>query len=236
MDPTTFLIVECGIPFEKGTIIALKNQRIILGRKGKQWNPDVSFENVFVSRKHAALYWKNGNFFIEDMDSKHGTFLNNKRLKSNNGTILKHADKISFAIDSIVLSFSAYNLDETFDLTPILSSLENNSSMDYHLHLLKRELVIQDKSYTFSEKEYKCIGLLLQKMQQFVAKDELKECVWPERSNFPGITPDVSSEELNALIYRLRKKTQQSIFIESIRGKGYILSLGKREPTNRLTR
>lgn len=225
MDISSVLIVERGSPYEEGIAFPLQSSKVIIGRKGKQWIPDISFSNVFVSRKHIAIYYETGNFFVQDLNSKHGTFINNKRLPANSSTILKHTDRISLANDLIVLSFLTHNSDETVDLTPIFTKINNHSSKDVKLDPLKQELVIQHKLYVFSEKEYKCVEFLIKNMEQFVSKEELKECVWPERSHSLGITPDVSPEEMNALIYRIRKKTQQSICIESIRGKGYILSI-----------
>lgn len=224
MKLSPFLVVERGAPFAEGAIISVSNQITILGRRGEQWAPDLSFNNAFVSRKHAALYYKNGDFFIKDLDSKHGTFLNNKPLIANKKITLRHQDRISFAHNQVILTYLTRNLDETMDIRPFVNEIEKELSTSFQLDSIKQELVIENTVYLFSEKEYKCIEYLLQNKGRFVAKDQLKECVWPERSYSPGVTPDVSQEELNALIYRIRKKINSHLSIENIRGKGYVLS------------
>jgi two-component system, OmpR family, response regulator QseB len=230
MDNSPYLIIERGTPFNEGTIISITNPILILGRKGENWNPDLTFDNAFVSRKHAALYSKNGNFFIKDLDSKHGTFLNNQPLIANKKVPLKHQDKISFAHNQVVLTYITQRLDETMDIKPFLSEIEKRSSASYQLNPIKQELAIDNRVYFFSEKEYKCIEFLIQNRGQFVSKEEIKERVWPERAYSAGLSPDVSQEELNALIYRIRKKAQDNLSIENIRGKGYVLTISKDAP------
>ncbi len=226
MEISPFLIVERGTPFDEGTIISLNSTISILGRKGERWDPDISFDNAFVSRKHAALYVKNGSSYIKDLNSKHGTFLNNERIIANKKVMLNHKDKISFANNLVRLTFLTKNLDETLDIGPLLKEIENRSSHNFQLDPIKQELIIADTVYPFSEKEFIGIAFLIQKEGQFVSKEELKERVWPERIHTVGMTPDVSQEELNTLLYRIRKKTHENISIESIRGKGYVLHIG----------
>lgn len=225
MEMTPFLIVERGTAFNEGTIIPIVNTIIILGRRGENWDPDISFDNAFVSRKHAALYFKNGNAFIKDLNSKHGTFLNNEKLIPDKKIMLNHQDKISLANNLVVLSFLTRNLDETLDIGPFLKEIENRRSNNFQLDPMKQELTIDSTVYTFSEKEYICVEYLIQNKGHFVSKEQLKERVWSERFHAEGSTPDVNQEEMNALIYRIRKKVHGTISIESIRGKGYILTM-----------
>ena len=225
MEMTPFLIVERGPAYDEGTIISLTNAIIILGRRGETWDPDISFDNAFVSRKHAALYLKDGNAFIKDLNSKHGTFINNVPLISNKKIMLNHQDKISLANNLVVLTFLTQNLDETLDIGPFLKEIENRRSVNYQLDPVKQILTIDSMVTSFTEKEFICIEYLIENKGQFVSKDQLKERIWSERILAEGTTPDVNQEELNALIYRIRKKVHGTISIESIRGKGYVLSM-----------
>ncbi|MDG4657264.1 FHA domain-containing protein [Ectobacillus antri] len=223
MDTSSFLMVERGVPFAEGNMFSLKQSLLILGRRGSGWEPDISFQNVFISRRHAAIYYKNGSYFIKDLESKHGTFLNDTQLLPNKGIMLKHNDRISLASGQIILSFMSQNIDETLELAPIKIH-EENGSQDLRFNAIKQEITVQNETYSFSEKEYKCLELLLQKKDQFVSKEELKKWVWSERIHIEG-SSDVSPEELNALMYRIRKKTSGVLMIENIRGKGYIVSV-----------
>ncbi|MEC0253940.1 FHA domain-containing protein [Paenibacillus lautus] len=224
MDKSSFLMVERGNPYERGDVIALTKPITVLGRKGQHFDPDIAFDNIFVSRRHAALLYRNGKFSIKDLNSKHGTFVNQKRLDPHDEIPLQHGDTIVLAGDLIVLSFSILSMDETMDITPLIKQLAAvEASGGLRLNPFKQELVYGEDVYAFSEKEYKCMELLVNHQGQFVSKDQLKVYIWPERSCGTDEVPDVSSEELNALIYRVRKKTRGILDIESIRGKGYIL-------------
>jgi two-component system, OmpR family, response regulator QseB len=222
MTESYFLIVEHGTPFEKGAFITIDNPNIIIGRAGSSWKPDISFHNIFVSRKHVNIYEKNGHFYIKDLNSKHGTFINNNRLKPFEEFVLKPSDKISLS-NLITLTFSV-NLDATSELAPIFGDLGKKIPTEFYLDPLKQELKIQNTLYQFSEKEYKCIDFLIQNRNQIVLKEELVKFVWDERVSMNGQIPDVSNEEINTIIYRIRKKTGQNICIENIRRKGYLLS------------
>ncbi|WP_237566634.1 MULTISPECIES: FHA domain-containing protein [Paenibacillus] len=224
MDKSSFLMVERGNPYERGDVIALTKPITVLGRKGQHFDPDIAFDNIFVSRQHAALLYRNGKFSIKDLNSKHGTFVNQERLAPHDEISLQHGDTIVLAGDLIVLSFSILSMDETMDITPLIKQLAAvEAPGGLRLNPFKQELVYGEDVCAFSEKEYKCMELLVNHQGQFVSKDQLKVYIWPERSYGTDEVPDVSSEELNALIYRVRKKTRGILDIESIRGKGYIL-------------
>lgn len=224
MDKSSCLMVERGNPYERGDVIPVTKPITVLGRKGQHVAPDIAFDNIFVSRRHAALVYKNGQFSIKDLNSKHGTFINLQRLAPHEETPLQHGDTIVLAGDLVVLSFSILSMDETMDMTPLIRQLEAiKTAGGFRLNPFKQELSYGGKVYAFSDKEFKCLEVLVNHHGQFVSKEELKINVWPERHYEMDAVPDVSSDELNALIYRVRKKTRDILNIESIRGKGYIL-------------
>jgi DNA-binding response OmpR family regulator len=75
-----------------------------------------------------------------------------------------------------------------------------------------------------SEKEFSFLQLLHDRANTLVTIDEIKRVVWPERSPSLTGTPDVSLEEINTLVYRIRKKYGRETFlISSVRGNGYIM-------------
>lgn len=229
MDRSSFLMVERGNPYELGDVILLTRQMMILGRRGTQGAPDISFDNIYVSRRHAALIYRDGVFFIRDLDSKHGTFVNQRRLSPGEEVQLSNGDALALARELVVLRFSVLSTDETMDITPMMKQLALTDSGAIRLDPYKQELTYRGETYAFSEKEFKCVELLLHHKGQFVSKEQVKLSVWPERDYGEGETPDVSAEELNALIYRVRKKTKNLLQIESIRGRGYILDVEEEE-------
>mgnify|MGYP006230402457 CR=1 FL=1 len=70
------LKVSSGI--KEGTMFPIKKRRNIIGRRE---GASIPVEDARVSRDHAAVDYDRGAFYIVDLGSKNGTYLNNKRLQ-----------------------------------------------------------------------------------------------------------------------------------------------------------
>ncbi|XID94505.1 FHA domain-containing protein [Paenibacillaceae bacterium WGS1546] len=221
---TPCLVVVRGFPYDEGSTLRLRHRDVILGRKDGEWEPDIGFENVYVSRKQAGIRCEDGQYFITDFDSKHGTEVNGIKILPFTSSPLRSSDIITFARGMICLAFSTKMWEETMDFFPVQQP--SAVTDEYRLDPVRQTLWLEDMNYSFSDKEYRCLELLLQKERQFVAKDEIIRYVWPERTASDDL-PAASSEELNSLLYRIRKKTTPILSIENIRGKGYILTLSR---------
>jgi serine phosphatase RsbU (regulator of sigma subunit)/pSer/pThr/pTyr-binding forkhead associated (FHA) protein len=86
----------------EGTRIPLDGEKFILGR-----NPDcgIVIPVTSVSREHAQILRVGGRFFIEDKQSRNGTYVNDKAITAR--TLLKNNDKIR------ICDFLASYLDKT---------------------------------------------------------------------------------------------------------------------------
>src|SRR5215207_8561593 len=73
----------------EGSSIQLEGDRFVLGR-----NPDcaVVIPVTSVSREHAQILRISGKYFIEDKQSRNGTFVNNQAINAR--TALKNNDRI----------------------------------------------------------------------------------------------------------------------------------------------
>src|SRR6516225_5989792 len=73
----------------EGAVIPLEVDRFVLGR-----NPDcgIVIPVTSVSRKHAQILRVQGKYFIEDKQSRNGTFVNNQAINAR--TALKNNDRI----------------------------------------------------------------------------------------------------------------------------------------------
>jgi serine phosphatase RsbU (regulator of sigma subunit) len=91
----------------EGNVIQLEGERFILGR-----NPDcaVVIPVTSVSREHAQILRISGKYFIEDKQSRNGTFVNNQAI--NTRTQLKNNDRIR------ICDFIATFLDQAPDGLP----------------------------------------------------------------------------------------------------------------------
>lgn len=63
---------------------------------------DHVIRNPFVGRLHAKIVTEEGQYFIEDIFSRNGTFVNGERVKSGGRKKIKHEDTISLANESFV--------------------------------------------------------------------------------------------------------------------------------------
>ncbi|MDO5026610.1 MAG: FHA domain-containing protein [Tissierellia bacterium] len=64
---------------------------------GRDFDNDLILEDSLVSRRHAIIIWKNDGFYLEDMKSSNGTYLNGERIF-----------EVRKLEDEDVLSFGAY--------------------------------------------------------------------------------------------------------------------------------
>src|SRR5512144_1884463 len=73
----------------EGAVVTLDGDRFVLGR-----NPEcaVVIPVTSVSREHAQIVRIGGKYFIEDKQSRNGTFVNNQQVSTR--TALKNNDKI----------------------------------------------------------------------------------------------------------------------------------------------
>src|SRR5436309_6036446 len=73
----------------EGAVVPLDGDKFVLGR-----NPDcaVVIPVTSVSREHAQIVKVNGKFYIEDKQSRNGTFVNNQAINAR--TLLKNNDRI----------------------------------------------------------------------------------------------------------------------------------------------
>jgi phosphoserine phosphatase RsbU/P len=79
--------------------LPLEAAEVLIGRKG---DADVVLNNQHVSRHHAKLVKSTDGYAIQDMQSTHGTFVNDSRIENQ---VLKHGDKICLGKDRIELHY-----------------------------------------------------------------------------------------------------------------------------------
>lgn len=101
----------------------LDQERITIGRRSSN---DIQVDNLAVSGEHAAIIKMGNDFYIEDLESTNGTFVNSKSVKKH---LLQHADLVEFGkyqfkyINETMLSNTGVGDDEAdFEKTMIIRS------------------------------------------------------------------------------------------------------------------
>jgi hypothetical protein len=92
---------------------ALSTQPVVIGRENAN---DLTLKDPAVSRKHARITYQGGRYYIEDLGSTNGTFLNDQPVRVQSP--IDHGDVIRLG-ESILLTYyglAVENVCETFIL------------------------------------------------------------------------------------------------------------------------
>ncbi|MCI3921012.1 FHA domain-containing protein [Paenibacillus sp. TRM 82003] len=225
LDIFACLYVIRGEPYRSGACVNLSAEETVAGRSSDQAIPELTFTNPFISRRHLSIRKENDRAVLYDLGSRHGTELNGVRLAPHTPYALKNFDTIRLAKGMTVLHFSYRFVDHTLEIEPLSATLQMDvPAPATTIAWEKRECVVEGERIPMSEKEYRLLYALHEQADRLVSLDEIKSKVWPERSAGAGDVPDVSLDEVNALIYRIRKKYGKGTFaISAVRGSGYML-------------
>lgn len=220
-------VIEKGEPYEVGTRIYMENEEVYLGRSSGTVIANISFSNILISRRHCCITLNGREFTLRDLGSKHATAVNGKRIIPNEPYLLTSGDRIELAMGVAVVRFvPLIDFEETMDFSWTHKLVLKNLA-SIVLDVDKRECKIDGQPIWLSEKEWKLLKLLYEKSNKLVPYDEIKSVVWIERNMGKVTMPaDVGTDEINILIYRLRKKMgQRGTAIKTIRACGCILEV-----------
>jgi hypothetical protein len=98
--PRATLMVRQGT--QVGMTFSLAGDEVTLGREE---GIDISIRDPEVSRQHARISWQAGNYYIEDLNSTNGTFLNGAPVTSRQ--LLRSGDTIGMGQTLLVLQEQA---------------------------------------------------------------------------------------------------------------------------------
>jgi pSer/pThr/pTyr-binding forkhead associated (FHA) protein len=124
---------DIWLTFPDGAEYELK-ETLTIGRASEN---DLTLDSSAVSRKHAALVFRQRRWYVEDRGSYNGTFLNGARVNPGTPLPLRHADRIEIGGETLLFSWPGQLQDP--DATEPLE--EVSSSDPTQLSSLQRQVV-----------------------------------------------------------------------------------------------
>ena len=135
--PNATLVVEKGLP-DAGPIPMGQGVSVF----GKSPTVDVKVDSPYISRQHFQIRCQDDVFFITDLDSTNGTFLNGERLASQQEWRLRDQDLIGMAGDQVLFRF----------LDPVKTITIDSSSLIPAAPRANTELVVDSGSRDVTER------------------------------------------------------------------------------------
>lgn len=224
IEPYACFYVEKGEPYRAGTRLDLSDELTLVGRAAHDTVPDIAFASAFVSRQHFSIVRADGKVYITDLGSKHGTEIGGRRLTPRESVPLRTSERISLARGMVVLHFVHIFAEQTLELEPYAATGRLELIKPFELDREQRQVVDNGRKIALSDKEWQLFLLLYERAGTLVTNERIKQTVWPERVSDGEGVPDVGFEELNSLVYRIRRKVGKARFpVNAVRGSGYIL-------------
>jgi DNA-binding winged helix-turn-helix (wHTH) protein len=191
----------------------ITSQQAVLGR-GEEC--DITLADRQVSRQHIRIYKQDDQFFIEDLNSKNGTWVNGVQLKGSRP--LRDGDEIHVAL-SVKVRF--IGSDAT---SPMLTNPPPFTTGRLRLEPEARRVFVMGTELDppLSLPQYRLLEMLYVNSGRICTRDNVIETVWPE-----AIGDGVSEQAIDALVRRLRDRLAELDpdwnFIVTVRGHGFRL-------------
>lgn len=171
-----------------------------------------------VSRQHIRVYKEDDAYFVEDLESRNGTWVNGQQLKGIRR--LYDGDKIDLAM-TVHLEFvgSGATAPLAFEVPMNLTGGRLRLDRD------ARRIFLNDTEIDppLSPPQYRLIELLYNNAGRICTRDQVVETVWPD-----AIGEGVSEQAIDALVRRLRDRLAEIDpdwqYIITVRGHGFRLN------------
>jgi hypothetical protein len=185
----------------------LTTTSMILGRAVEC---DIVIANKSVSREHTRLRKDGRRWYVDDLGSTNGTYLNGERIISS----LVMMDGDSLKVGDIAFIF--HDPDTTTRENPI---------PDLEVDTAAGVVRVNRRAVNLSPKEYMLIAYLYERKGQVCSKDDIGRAVWPEYE-----AGGIFDYQIENLVRRLRTRVEldpaSPQILLTVRGQGYKLLVG----------
>ncbi len=192
----------------------IHEDELVIGRGGEC---DLVLPERQVSREHIRIYRDGHIYYLQDLDSKNGTWVNGKQVKDST-VPLKDGDEIQLAL-AIKITFVGSEAT-----APLLVDELPHTLGRLQIHHDSRRVFINgiEVDPPLSLPQYRLLELLYDGAGAVRTRDEVIEAVWPE-----AVGEGVSEQAIDALVRRLRDRLAEvdpeAQYIVTVRGHGFRL-------------
>lgn len=209
MEDVAIVIVKEGP--ERGRRWPLERDRIVIGRSPQA---DVCIPDRRISSNHAEISRRDGRYYLRDLGSKNGTYVNGQLLDSE--CALRDGDEIHLAL---VVTLTFVDAGRTVPLI-FGGTLEPGLKLDPQ----SRRVWVSgcELEPPLSQAQFRLLQLLVEADGAVCSRDEVMAAVWPGEAE-EGIT----EQAIDALVRRLRERLAEvdpdHSYVLTVRGHGFRL-------------
>jgi DNA-binding winged helix-turn-helix (wHTH) protein len=192
---------------------SMSKDSMVLGR-GEEC--DIVLAERQISRQHIRIYKESDLFYIQDLDSKNGTWVNGQQLKGTRE--LRDGDEVHVAL-AVRIRFIGSGAT-----SPLAADPPAFMSGRLRLDPDARRVFIRGAELDppLSLPQYRLLELLFVNAGRICTRDNVIETVWPE-----AVGEGVSEQAIDALVRRLRDRLAEVDpewqYIVTVRGHGFRL-------------
>jgi DNA-binding response OmpR family regulator len=176
---------------------------------GRWSDNDVVLPDRLVSRHHAHIRRVGTQFFLEDLNSTNGTFVNGERVATPH--ILQDGDSIQFA-PRFQMRFVDSASTAPMPIHKRVRRLDINEE--------EKRVTIGDTEVELSAAQYSLLLLLYRQAGKVMSRRDIVQSVWSDED-----AAGVTNQAMDALIRRLRESLAavdpDHVYIQTVRGHGF---------------
>jgi len=193
----------------------LANDNAVIGR-GEEC--DIVVPERQVSRQHIRIFKEDDAYYVEDLESRNGTWINGQQLKGMRR--LYDGDKIQLAM-AVTMEFIGSGATAPLAFEVPMNIIGGRLRLDRDA----RRVFITDNEIDppLSPPQYRLLELLYSSAGRICTRENVIETVWPE-----AIGEGVSEQAIDALVRRLRDRLAEVDpewqYIITVRGHGFRLN------------
>lgn len=192
-----------------GDLVQIRTESCILGRDP---SADIQIVSPFVSRQHAEIHRVGGYWYITDLFSKNGIFINRVRVAPGDPIALHDRDEVQ--VGSVTV-FRFQDPEAT-----VHESQVRMQSPGLWLDEPNRDVYLQDKRLDppLTPQQYALFAVLFRRGREVVTNETIARVLWPGAAG--GVESAAIDNAISRLRGRLAELDPQHDYIETVRGVG----------------